>query len=33
MDNALSDIDDKYTAIAISGGDGSINNLINTMKK
>ena len=32
MDNAICEIDDKYTAIAISGGDGSINNLINTMK-
>lgn len=33
MDNALSDIDDKYSAIAISGGDGTINSLINAMKR
>ncbi|SHI85335.1 YegS/Rv2252/BmrU family lipid kinase [Lutispora thermophila] len=33
MDNALCDIDEKYSAVAISGGDGSINNLINAMKR
>jgi len=33
MDNALAELDEKYAAIAISGGDGSINNLINAMKK
>jgi len=33
MDNAICEIDDKYSAIAVSGGDGSINNLINAMKK
>lgn len=33
MDNALAEIDDKYSAIAISGGDGTINNVINGMKK
>lgn len=33
MDNALSDMDHNYSAIAISGGDGTINNVINGMKK
>lgn len=33
MDNALEDMDDKYSAIAISGGDGTINNLINAMDR
>ncbi|MCQ1531354.1 YegS/Rv2252/BmrU family lipid kinase [Lutispora saccharofermentans] len=33
MDNALCDLDDKYSAIAISGGDGTINNLINAMRR
>jgi len=33
MDNALADIDEKYSAIGISGGDGTINNLINAMSR
>lgn len=33
MPNALSHMDHNYSAIAISGGDGTINNVINEMKK
>lgn len=33
MDIALSDMDHNYSSIAISGGDGTINNVINGMKK
>jgi len=33
LDSAVSDLDDKYSAIAISGGDGTINNVINAMKR